>query len=181
MSTGVRSESDYPSEIVMNRWVEPIEFFIPDPEIAQPIMYEMKEEFSLSLSDIQNSSDSVILAHETDSSSAESIINNGFNGNSGGMSPLRDEAVFGWLFDEDIGKHEQYSEPECDAVVLFEAPKDETYVSSYSSSAYLLATGLIDETQYEEDYVMNYNSFINTIKSKSEIFRRFNYNIERFV
>lgn len=181
MSTGVRSESDYPREIVMNRWIEPIECFIPDPEIAQPIMYDLKEDFNLSLSDIQNSSDSVILAHETDSSSAKSIMRNGFTGNSGGMSPLRDEAVFGWVFDEDIGKHQQYSEPECDAVVLFEAPKNEIYVSSYSSSAYLLATGLIDETQYEKDYVMNYNNFINTIESKSEIFRRFNYDIERFL
>lgn len=174
-------DNRYPDEIIMNRWMEPIESFTSDPKSAQPIMYSSAKSFDLSLSKIQNSDDSVILAHETDLDSAENIFRNGFKKKSAGMSPLRDNAVFGWIFDKDIGKHAEYSDSESNAVVLFEAPEEKVYVSSYSSSAYLLAMGLIDETQYERNYVMDYSSFISIVKSDPMTFQHLNYNIDRFL
>ena len=181
MSTDIRSNKLYPSGIVMNRWTKPIEAFVPNLNYAEPIMYSTIDEIDVSQSKMQRSTDSAVLVHETSIENAENIFQNGFREGSDGMSPIRTGAVFGWIFEGDIGKHKEYSDPECDAVVFFEAPKSEVYVSSYTSSAYLLAMGMIDEDQYERDYVMNYEDFLKTIKYKPSILSHLDYNVQSVI
>lgn len=181
MSANIRSNRLYPDGVVMNRWVEPIEAFVPNLECTDPITYSTLENSEQTLSEIRESSNSVVLAHETDTENAKKIVQNGFQEGSDGMSPIRTGAVFGWVFKEDIGKHKEYSEPECDSVVFFEAPKSEVYISSYSSSAYLLAMGMIDDEQYEKDYVMNYKDFLSTVNNKPSIIGHLNYDVEPII
>lgn len=143
--------------VVVSRWLSPIEGFVAFPEVAEPIV---KIDYEKNIEDLNLSIDKneIVLAHETDKSSARYIMDEGFKPSKGGLSPLRERAVFGWLHTDNIGLfREEFKE--CRSVVLFKANRDMVYASSYETSAYLRGLGEIDEIEYEKNHVLKFNKY----------------------
>lgn len=165
---------------VVSRWRHPLEAFVPIPELAEPVL-------STDISDpiptdkISLSDNEVILAHETDLKSSRGILNNGFQPSNREMSPLRDRAVFGWIHQKDIGYMMRKDKQECDRIVLFKAPRDTVYVSSYETSAYLLALGEITPMVYEKRHVLSLEEYEHIIKENSEILDHLDYSLDSLI
>lgn len=161
--------------------MDPLEFFVPRSDVANPIKYKKTEYLdstnTLNLSRTGRS----ILYHETTVESAKSIVRNGFDSDDKEMSPLRDGAVFGWYRPEDVGMYQEETNEDCRTTVLFEVPEDSLYVSSYSTSAYLLAMGDISPEEYEKKHVMRYDDFVSLILNRRSCISHLNYTEDDFL
>lgn len=165
---------------VVSRWRPPVEAFVPIPELAEPIL---SIDISSSIPDdkISLSKNEVLLAHETDLKSSKSILDDGFQPSNREMSPLRDRAVFGWIHQKDIGYLMRNDKQECNRIVLFKAPRDTVYVSSYETSAYFLALGEITPEEYERRHVLNLEEYECILRKNSEILDHLDYSLDSLI
>lgn len=141
---------------IENRWDSPVEGFVPFPEMTKPL--EFFKTGDIDFSAIEKPKNEVILAHETTESNAQSIMKNGFQPSPVEMSPLRNRAVFGWIYKDDIGHFSQECKEEADHTVIFTTPKHRLYVSPYES-AYGLGLYGLDEQDYEKHHVLKYTEY----------------------
>lgn len=177
MSISSRGNRLVKDKLVVNRWAEPIEAFVPIPELVEPICSCNIDDFENCLEQTDTSDYGAVLAHETTIDAAESILANGFDPSNEEMCTLRDRAVFGWIFEEDVGKYKSLENTNCDSVVLFGCPKERVYLSSYKSSAYLLGMGVIDTKTYERDYVMRWDNFLDILREYPGLVNHMKYDI----
>lgn len=147
---------------VTENWNPPIEAFVSDPKFAEPITSKVNETNYI-ISDLdkiesQLSQDEIILVHETDKQSARNIIENGFKSKSNQSENIRENAVFGWLCLNDIGKHAKNVEQNAEFAVLFKAKKENLYVSSYGSVEQLYL-GYLRYDSYLMNHTIKYEEF----------------------
>jgi hypothetical protein len=166
-------------EIIASRWIKPIEAFVPLPEQTEPITYCSLNNYKKKIDQLD--SKYPILAHETTESKAKNILETGFNPTNKEMCSLRDRAVFGWIFSDDIGYFRDECKSDCNCVLFFKAPKSRIYVSSYRSSAYLLGMGKIDPKQYESNYVIKLQELESIIRSNPSLLDNIGYTFENLI
>lgn len=157
---------------IFSRWEPPLEAFVPSPKKVEPIGVFSNND-DITKTDLEIQDNKAIIAHKTDLSKANSIIESGYEPSKGGLSSLRERAVFGWIHMRDIKYFDQNKDDNC--VLLFKANKENIYVSSYESSAFLLGLGKIDPERYEKYHIMKYEKYVSILKQKCEFHRHLDY------
>lgn len=174
--------ADIPSEIIVSNWLSPVEGFVPTEKYVDTVLWSSIDKWEDNIDIVRSTldKDEVILAHETDVKSANDIIENGFEPEEQGGSPLRNNAVFGWVHSDDIGKFEYESSKDIDAVVFFKANRSHVYVSSFETSAIRVAIGDIDSWEYEMEHVLKYKDYRDLYKENNKSISHLKYEESSF-
>ncbi len=167
--------------LIVSKWTEPIEAFTPHPKFAKPLLCGPRNKINLLIElakSVINKDNEIILAHETNKKNAKNIIKNGFNLEEKGFCYLRDKAVFGWIHKPDIGYYAKNESENINYTVLFSAPINKVFVSSYNTSAKQLILGDITNKEYESKHVLSYNQYKSILNNKPSIIEHLNYKSE---
>jgi len=150
-----------PVSLVTSKWSHPIEGFTPHPKYATPLQYDLTKNIDNTIKESKKelNKSEVILAHETTEESAIEIINSGFKLEEKGSCPIRNKAIFGWIHKKDIGYFSKTEHSSANYTVLFSVPRNQLFVSSYSTSATQLLLGEITEQEYESKHVLEYSDY----------------------
>lgn len=150
-----------PAPLVTSNWARPVEAITPHPKHTDPLCVTTHDSVTDTLPTAASelSPGDVLLAHETDQESAETILESGFEVEETGSAPIREHAVFGWVHETDIGYFKQENWTEAEAIVLYAVPREHVFLSSYETSARQLLNGVIDQQEYEEKHVLVYNDY----------------------
>lgn len=173
-------KTEIPSSIIASKWLYPLEAFTPHPSFTEPLVAGPKTDINLLLNIAKNklNNSEVILAHETTPESAIEIMNYGFDESEQGSCNIRDNAIFGWIHEKDIGYFEKSENPNATHIVLFSAPRNNVFVSSYTSSAKQLILGDINGKEYENKHVLSYTDYESLQWCNPEIIEHLDYQAE---
>lgn len=167
---------------IVDNWTPPLECIIPKPSFAEVINVQRIDDYNISSAKSQLDNDEVLFAHETTKEKAEDIRKNGYKPNLSYTCSLRHKALYGWIFESDIGRHRHQSQDSSiDHIVFFKTKKTRAYVSSYCSSAYLLITGKIDKTTYWYKHVLKYEDFYNVCLESYQLLDDLGYNSDNLL
>lgn len=172
-----------PESVITSKWSYPLESFTSNPKYANPIISGSKDNFNSLLHRAKKITpdNKIIIAHETTLSSAQNIMNSGFNNTNQSFCEIRNNAVFGWIHKTDVGYFENHENPDATCVVLFSADKTNVFVSSYTSSAKQLLLGEIKPSEYENKHVLTYEEYESMIANRPEIIPHLNYSKETLI
>lgn len=153
----------YNVDKITSKWEYPLEGFIPDHNLAKPILSLNQDEEPISkISDElrpELSYGEVLLAHETDKKSADKIMNDGFNSkNIDETRSIRDNAIFGWLNKSDIGYYQSNINERSNHIVLFKSMAKHIFVSSFNLARELYL-GDMKRWEYEKKNILKYKDY----------------------